>query len=129
MAVTDITPIVLAVNEASDDEADADATSIATGADGFAVAADDIGRGRNVLLKFVETGTDTATVTIDAGEKPPAMHAPLGDVEVELAASDVKYIAVELARVLQEDGTITGTVSGNSADAVAMSVYVLPIGI
>lgn len=128
MAVTSITPIALTANTASADHADADATAVATGADGFSVVATNIGRGRNVLLKFVSV-TNAATVTINAGDKPPAMLQGLGNITVTLAANDVKYIAVELARVLQSDGTITGTISGAGANTSLMSVFVLPIGI
>ena len=125
MAVTDITPVQLVRETASADLPDASATSVATGADGFSIV-NTIGFARNVLIKMVETGGNAAAVVFAAGDKPPAITAGLGSLSVTLAANDVKYLSLEQARFLQDDGTIEGTVTGAGADSVSMAVFLLP---
>lgn len=122
MAVQAITPIVLTPNTASADHADADSQVVTDTTLGWSVAAANIGRGRLVLFKFVDDGSGS-TVTINAGDNPPAMTQGLGNITVTLAASDVKYICLEAARVTQSDGTITGTCTDAG---MKMSVLVLP---
>ena len=121
MAVSVITPIVLVLNTATIDHADADASAM-DGTDGADVAAAKIGKNQLVLLKFVDDGTGS-TVTIQAGDNPPSMTAGLGNITITLAASDVKYIAVEQARVTQSDGKI----HASSTDAgPKITAFVLP---
>jgi hypothetical protein len=126
MAVESITPLELTKDTASADSPDASATAITTGADGFSVVADSIGRGRNVLMKFVETGGNAGVVVLEAGDKPPSITAGLGDLSITMAANDVKYISVEQARFLHDDGTYKGTVTGAAADTMALEVIVTP---
>lgn len=121
MAAASITPVALALNTASADKADADGTVI-DGTDGFSVVATNLGKNRLLLFKFVDDGTG-CTVTINAGDNPPSMTAGLGAVTVTLAANDVKYIAMEQARVTQSDGTITGS---STDSGTKMMVFVLP---
>lgn len=125
MAVSAITVVDLALNTASDDLADADSTAIVTGADGFSVDvsayAKDAG-GRKMVFKFVADGGGD-DITITAGDYPPAATSGLGNLTIALAASDVKYVVVELARFLHNDGTIKGTCAGNNNK---MSVLMLP---
>ena len=125
MAVTTITPVQLVRETVSADLPDASATSVAVGADGFKIAAT-VGFARNVLIKFVETGGNAGSFVIAAGDKPPAITAGLGDLTITFVASDVKYVAIEQARFLQDDGTIQGTVTGAGANSVSMAVFLLP---
>lgn len=121
MAVASITPVVLALNTASADKADADGAVI-DATDGADVLAANIGKNQLLIMKFVDDGSG-ATVAIKAGDNPPAMTQGLGDISITLAASDVKYIAVEQARVTQNDGTIHIT----STDAgTKMMAFILP---
>lgn len=121
MTVATITPVALALDTASADKADADGTVI-DGTDGADVVATNIGRNRLLVMKFVDDGSG-ATVTIAAGDNPPAMTAGKGAITVTLAASDVKYIAVEQARVTQDDGKI----HVSSSDAgTKMMAFLLP---
>ena len=122
MAVTTITPVQLARETVSADLPDASATNVATGTDGFKILAT-VGYARNVLIKFVEGGGGTSVVTINAGDKPPAITAGLGALTVTLTANDVFYLSLEQARFLQDDGTITGTVDDNDG---SMAVFLLP---
>jgi hypothetical protein len=125
MAVTSITPVVLALETESADLPDASMTSIATAADGFSVLAANIGKGERVILRFIDSGS-ASVITIDAGDRPVSPRAGLGALTITLAASDVKYIVLDKARHMQDDGTITGTVD---ADATAsMSCFVIGAG-
>lgn len=127
MAVTTVTPLALAMDVASADLPDAGATAVATGADGFSIAATAAseGYGGNLLIKMVSV-TNAATFVFNAGTKPPAIRADLGTLSVVLSADDVKYVAIEQARYMQADGTYTGTVTGAGADTSLMAAFRLP---
>lgn len=121
MAAATITPVALTLNTASADKADADGTVI-DGTDGADVVATNIGKNQRLLMKFVDDGSG-ATVTIAAGDNPPSVKSGLGAITITLAASDVKYIACEQARVTQSDGTI----HVSSSDAgTKMMAFLLP---
>lgn len=124
MAETDITPVALVMNTASADLADADGTVPTNASDGWNVKANGA-NGDRLLMKFVADGS-SRTVTIKAGDRPPAQRAGLGDYEISLSASDVKYVAVEAARFLRDDGTIN-VVTSNAA--VKMAAFLLPKGL
>jgi hypothetical protein len=115
------------MDTASADLPDASATAIATGADGFSIAATAASEGYsgNLLIKMVSV-TNAASVIFNAGTKPAAMRADLGSETVTLAADDVKYIAIEQARFIQSDGTYTGTITGAGADTTLMAAFRLP---
>jgi len=105
MADTAVTPTALVLNAMSADILDAGGTAIGTAAtDTFSIAAD--GRsGARLLLKFlVDASGDT--ITILAGDRPPSPLAGLGNLDLVLAANDVRYIIIEAARFMQDDGTI-----------------------
>lgn len=122
MATTAITPVSLTVNTASADKADADGVVADTPADGWAIAISQ--PVERYLLKF---GTDGSgdTIVITAGDDPPAVLAGLGSLSITLAASDVKYVVVEGARFLQNDGTIVAT-CGNAASKC--TAFRMPVG-
>ncbi len=113
-----ITPVALALNTASADLNDASGTAIAdAAANTFVIAAG----GRNadrLILKFVDDGTGD-TVVIVAGDRPPSALAGLGNLSITMAASDVKYICVEAARFLQDDGTIHAICGDNGMKCAA----------
>ena len=104
MATTAITPTELVINTVSADILDADGTAATTPADGWVIAAAGHS-GDRLLLKFL-AGASGDTVTITAGDRPPAQREGLGTLAIVLAASDVRYICIEAARFLQDDGTI-----------------------
>jgi len=120
MATTAITPKDLALNVKSDDLLDANGTAADTPADGWVIAS--AAKGRNILLKFLADGTGD-TVVIKAGDRPPSHRAGLGDLSVVLAASDVRYIVVETARFLQNDGTLLVTCTDAGTTCLA---FLLP---
>lgn len=119
MAVTVITPLSLVLDTASIDHADANATAIATGADGWEC---DIGKARKVVIKFVTDATGS-TETITAGDLPPSHRKGLGNLAITMAASDVKYVVIDAARFKHNDGLIRGTCS---LDADKITVFKLP---
>lgn len=108
MADVDITPTALVLNAFSADILDADGTAISNAsANVFSIKAD--GRaGARLLLKFLSDASGD-TVVIKAGDRPPSPLAGLGDLSKVLAANDVRYVIVEAARFMQDDGTIDVT--------------------
>lgn len=121
MATTAITPTTLVLNTRSADILDGDGTVATAPTDGWVIAAAGLS-GNLLLLKFLANGTGD-TVTIKAGDRPPAQRAGLGDLEVVLAASDVRYIPVEASRFLQDDGTIEATCTDAGTSCKA---FILP---
>lgn len=129
MATTAIVPETLVMNTRSADLPDAGNGSdngivATTPADGWVIAAGGH-NGDRLLLKFLADGTGD-TVTIKAGDRPPSSRAGMGDLTVTLAASDVRYIAVEAARFLQSDGTILAVCVDSGTSCAA---FILPKGI
>lgn len=121
MAVTAVTPTVLAVNTVSADILDADGTVATTPTDGWSV--DLAGHsGQRVLVKLLADASGD-TVTFTAGDRPPSQRSGLGSLAVVLAASDVRYIVIEQSRFLHDDGTFKAT----CVDAgTSMRVFILP---
>ncbi len=122
MAVdVDITPTSLVLNTFSADILDTDGTAITDeAANQFSIKADGRGADR-LLLKFVANGSGD-TVVIKAGDRPPALLAGLGDLTQVLAISDVRYVVVESARFMQDDGTITVTCSDDGTTCKAFEL-------
>ncbi len=128
MATTAITPEVLVMNTRSADLPDAGGVAngivATTPADGWVIAAGG-NNGDRLILKFLADGSGD-TVTIKAGDRPPSSRAGLGDLSVVLAASDVRFICVEAARFLQDDGTIIATCTDAGTSCMAL---ILPKGL
>jgi len=78
------------------------------------------GRHGDRLLLIFEADASGDTVTIVAGDRPPAQRADLGTITVVLAASDIRGVCVEAARFLQDDGTIRATCTDNGTLAYAL---------
>ena len=75
--------------------------------------------GERLILRLIADATgDTAVVK--AGDRYPAQRADLGDMNVVLAASDVRYIAIETSRFLQNDGKIIVTCTDAGTILLAM---------
>jgi hypothetical protein len=125
MAVTTITPTVLALETASADLPDASMTSIATAADGWSIPAANIGKGERLIVRMLDSGA-ASVVTVNAGSRPVSPRAGLGALTINLAASDVKYIVLDKARHMQTDGTITGITDADAT--VSMGAFVIGAG-
>jgi hypothetical protein len=62
------------------------------------------------LLRLTNTTAAEKIITIKAGDNPPAASAGQGDLAITFAAGDstavVKFVTLESARFMQDDGTI-----------------------
>ena len=93
-----------------------------TPTDGWVVSPESGGTlGEQLIFRLIADGSGD-TVTFTAGDRYPAQRADLGDMEVVLAASDVRYISVETSRFLQNDGTIIVTAIDAGTILLAMAV-------
>jgi len=126
MAVTVVTPEVLTMDTRSADLPDASGTVATTPTDGWTI--DVTGYHANqILLKFLADASGD-TVTILAGDYPPAARQGLGNISIVLAASDVRYVPVESARVMQSDSTYAGKIRATCVDAGTMCwAMILPL--
>jgi hypothetical protein len=122
MATTAITPTQLVMNVESVDTLDADGVVATTPSDGWVIAAGNR-NGDRLWLKFLVNGSGD-TIVIKAGDMPPSLRSGLGDLSIVMAASDVRYICVEAARFMQNDGTILVTCvdAGSKCSAWIMPV-------
>jgi hypothetical protein len=118
MADVAITPVQLVQNTRSADLLGAGTAITDAVANVFAIAAG--GRHSDRLILIFEADASGDTVTILAGDRPPAERAGLGNVTVELAASDIRAVAVESARFVQDDGSIRATCGDNGTLCYAL---------
>ena len=103
VAITELT-----ANERSGDIV-AGGTALTTGQT-IEVAA--LGESRNLLFVFEETSSTTASIVWDAGDEPPSMRAGLGSLTIAFASDDVRAFVLEGGRFIQDNGEITGTLTG-----------------
>ncbi len=84
----------------------------------------------NILLEFINTAEadDDMTVTVLAGDNPPAFRNTLGNLEFTVEQNDVYYLVVESARFMQSDGKIDIKFTPASTKTQTMTVraYKLP---
>ena len=107
MADVVITPVAQAINTRSADLVGAGTAITDAAANVFSIAAG--GRPPDRITLYFEADATGDTVTILAGDRPPAQRAGLGNITVVLAASDLRSVTVESARFVQDDGTIRAT--------------------
>ena len=83
-----------------------------------------------LLLEFTNTAlaADTMTVSILAGDAPPALQNSAGAVTFTVAQNVVRYIVVDSAQHMQDDGTISITVTPASTKTQTASIraYKMP---
>lgn len=101
-----------------------------TGTTAVTLAVTPTGDSHNILLEITNTAqaADTMTVSIDAGDNPPAFRNALGAVTFTVAQSAIRYIVVESARHMQSNGTITVTITPASTKTQTATIraYALP---
>lgn len=125
MATTAVTCELLTLNTRSTDFPAAGAGSAnnlvaTTPADGWVVSPPSSETmGERLIFRLIADASGD-TVTFTKGDRYPAQRADLGDMDVTLAASDVRYIAVETSRFLQNDGTIVVTCTDAGTILLAM---------
>ncbi len=105
MATTAITPVDPTFNTRTDDLV-ALGTVATTPSDGWVIAAG--GRCNGRLVLFFEADGSGDTVTITAGDRPPAQDADYGADTIVLAASDLRAY-IPTGRFIQDDSTIEAT--------------------
>ncbi len=83
-----------------------------------------------IVLEFINTAVaaDTMTVSIAAGDMPPAMANSLGALSFTVAQDAVKYIVLDSGRHMQSDGTIEVTVTpaATKTQTATIRAYKLP---
>lgn len=65
------------------------------------------GKTANMVVCIYNSGAATGTVTVAAGDYPPAFRSLLGSVQFTVASSVTRYIALESARFNQDDGSLS----------------------
>jgi hypothetical protein len=88
------------------------------------------GDSHRLLLEFTNTAlaADTMTVSILAGDNPPAMTAAAGATTFTVVQSAVRYIVVDSGVHMQDSGVINVTVTPASTKAQTATIraYKLP---
>lgn len=83
-----------------------------------------------IILEVTNTAAaaDTMTVSIAAGDTPPAMEASAGALSYTVAQNAVRYIVLDSSRHMQSDGTIEVTVTPASTKTQTATIraYKLP---
>lgn len=101
-----------------------------TGTDPVTLSFSPAGDTHNIVLEFTNNAAaaDTGTITVLAGDEPPAMEAGLGDLSFTLAQNAVKYLVIDSARFMQSDGKInvTFTPATGKAQTFTVRAYKLP---
>lgn len=77
-------------------------------------------KARKLVLRMTSAGA--AVVTVAAGDNPPAHGAKYGDLSLALA-SGTKWVVLEAARYMQDDGTIRFT---TATATTTVTAFVLP---
>ena len=77
--------------------------------------------GELLFFRLIANGTGD-TVTFVAGDRYPAHRVDLGNLDIVLAASDVRYVSVETSRFLQDDGTMLLTATDAGTIVLALDV-------
>lgn len=77
------------------------------------------GSTQGLFLRITNTHGSDHTVTIPAGDNPPAFRASLGDLEITVpATSGDVLVPLESARFVQSDGTINVDFETNHAGTI-----------
>jgi len=61
-----------------------------------------------------------STVVFAAGDEPPSENSGLGGFTITIPAGDVIAMSPEAGRIMQDNGTIRGTVGANTVVFAAM---------
>lgn len=85
----------------------------------------------HVVLRITHTTATTKTLTVKAGDNPPATAAGQGDLVVSCAAGNVtpvvKFLVLSSDRFQQDDGTILVDLAAGFTGALA--AFTLPAGV
>jgi len=124
MTLVTVTPVVLVLNTVSADLPDAGMTAITHATDGCTISDLSGYHATQVLIKLEDSAG--ATVTFQEGDNPPAIRSGAGAAfTVTLTANQVKYIVIELARFMQNDGTVHFATATTTSSCTC---FILPRG-
>lgn len=87
-------------------------------------AVDQVELSRLVVRLDGTPGTATATVTVEAGDNPPANRKVVGNLVLTVADNTVHWLTLEAANYTQSDGSIRLAVTGvgGSVDVTAFKL-------
>ena len=123
ITVTDLTPNAAGIAPPTADVLD-------TGTAAVTLAADVGGQSELILLEVTNNAASAVnlTVTVLAGDNPPAQRAGLGNLATVLAQNAVKLIGpLESARFIQDDGSLSVTFTPASGTlAASIRCYKIP---
>ena len=123
ITVTDLTPNAAGIAPPTADVLD-------TGTAAVTLAADVGGQSELILLEVTNNAASAVnlTVTVNAGDNPPAQRAGLGSLATVLAQNAVKLIGpLESARFIQDDGSLSVTFTPASGTlAASIRCYKIP---
>ncbi len=119
MADVDITPVDPTFNTRSID-LPAGGTVISNASDNtFIITA--AGRCNGQLVLFFEADASGDTVTIKAGDRPPAQDADYGDDTIVLSATDLRAY-IPTGRFIKNDSTIEATCTDDGTRCYALII-------
>jgi len=81
----------------------------------------------NLMIEVVEQNVDALTVTVLAGDNPPAVRSGLGNLVVAVAKNTGKVIGpLESARFIQDDGKLNVAFAATTTVSAKVRTYLLP---
>lgn len=119
MADVAITPVDPTFNTRSADLPAAGTAISNASANTFIIAA--AGRCNGDIVLFFEADGSGDTVTITAGDRPPAQDADYGDDTIVLAADDLRAY-IPTGRFIQDDSTIEATCTDDGTKCYALII-------
>lgn len=78
------------------------------------------------VLRINNTTASTKTITVLAGDNPPAHAAGQGDLTISLTQNQTKVVCLDTSRFLQDDGTVNLDVAASMTGTI--EAYQLPQG-
>lgn len=100
-----------------------------TGTAAVTLELDPQGDTHNILLECTNTSVaDDMTVAVLAGDNPPAFRAGLGDLSMVVSPGTPKYLVLESARFMQDNGKIQikATPASTKTQTLTYRAYRLP---
>lgn len=124
MADETVTITALALDTASADMLTESGNTVEVDATNTAVISD-IHPSQRVLVILYENGGGAATATVQAGDRPVAPRAGLGNLAISVPQGDCIAVVLEAARFMQSDGTMQIAITGQHTHVTALR---LPVG-
>jgi hypothetical protein len=125
---TAVTVNTMVANAAGAADPTPDVLDTGTAAVTIAIPATVGSRSGRVLLRVKNTGAQTATFSVLAGDSPPSERAGVGALATTLLTTVTKWIGpLDAGRFIQDDGTINVTMTPSSGTIGAeITCFLLP---